>query len=110
MSSPRTSDDSNNTTDAAPFDPDALDDTALQQLIGKVLTIYVARRHDGHEFPPFAGEQLTATEVVMVATELLEAGGSACALGGAPVRGCFQAPGGTDHDQDNVWMFERRQS
>lgn len=74
MSSPRTSDDSN-TTDAAQFDPDALDDAALQQLIGKVLTIYVARRHDGHEFPPFAGEQLTATEVVMVATELLEAGG-----------------------------------
>lgn len=54
---------------------DSLDDTSLQQVIGQVLRSYVRRREDGHPIAPFVGEYLTATEVVVVATELLEAAG-----------------------------------
>lgn len=75
MSSPQTSGDSTSNDAVAQFNPGTLDDAALQQLIVKVLRAYIARRDDGHEIPPFTGEQLTATEVVMVAAELLEAGG-----------------------------------
>lgn len=75
MSSPQVLSNSAAKDEAALLEPEDLDDDALQELIVKVLRAYVARRNDGHEIPPFKGEDLTATEVVMVAAELLEAGG-----------------------------------
>ncbi|MRH28002.1 hypothetical protein GH740_01565 [Microbacterium sp. SYP-A9085] len=68
MSSPHTR------HDIAALDVEALSDAALQELIGHALKSYAARREEGVQIHPFASEQLNATEIIMVATDLLEAG------------------------------------
>ena len=54
---------------------DSMEDAALQRVIGDSLKSYVKRRVEGRAIAPYLKDHLTATEVVVVATELLEAAG-----------------------------------
>lgn len=52
---------------------DGLPDRTVQQLLTAAIKLYVAKREAGTTIPPFADDELTATEVVVTASNLLKA-------------------------------------
>ena len=48
-------------------------DRAIQDLMVMAARLYVAKREAGAQFAPFAGPELTATEVMVTTTSMLEA-------------------------------------
>lgn len=54
-------------------DGSSVSPAAVQALTVAAVRLYVSNREAGDRFAPFEGEQLTATEVVVIATNLLKA-------------------------------------
>ena len=52
---------------------EAIDEETIQRLATLGVKLYVARREQGHQFPPFKGESVNATEVSIMAMGMLKA-------------------------------------
>lgn len=53
--------------------PSAIEDETIQRLVTLGVKLYVAKREGGHDFSPFFGESVTATETAVTSMGMLKA-------------------------------------